>query len=109
MRRNALPRLRPPARSSVDRARELLGHRAPREGKVERARELLRRYDDDQAVAALDLQEKEREERRLRSGRRGASGWRRGTPQCPGCRRLLSGYGQPCGGCGFVPGYGYPR
>lgn len=46
-------------------------------------------------------QEAEREERYLRS-RRGerASGWRKGQPQCPGCRRFLTSRTAACPDCG---------
>jgi hypothetical protein len=35
------------------------------------------------------------------------SGWRDGTPQCQGCKRILSNPGQQCPNCGYLPGGGY--
>jgi hypothetical protein len=40
--------------------------------------------------------------RKQRDGR--ASGWRKGTPQCPGCRRILSQRDGYCPSCGTVAG-----
>ena len=64
------------------------------------------------AVAAYELEvtateeEAEALERIARRPSRGHSGWRLGTPQCDGCRRILKGYNQPCPSCG---GYSRPR
>jgi hypothetical protein len=102
-----LPPLLPVGPSSAVRA--LLSRRAERAGRVGRARRLLARHGEAEAVAVLEAEEKRRESRRLSRERRGASGWRRGTPQCGGCRRILSGYGQRCPNCGFTDGVGYPR
>jgi hypothetical protein len=104
-----LPELRPISRSDTGRVRRLLGRRAPRSGRVERARLLLHRYDDHQALAALEEREKERYDRWLRRQPQGASGWRRGQPQCGGCRRILAGRGRTCPNCGYTDGAGYPR
>lgn len=104
-----LPQLPTVALDDLAHVRARLSRRPSEFGRVTRARELFGRFTDGDARAALEEVEKGRAERHLRRQRRGASGWRRGTPQCPSCRRILSGYNQVCPGCGFVPGYGHAR
>lgn len=64
------------------------------------------------ALSAFGRELEEREamarwERGARAAAGRSSGWRRGPPQCPGCKRLKSSPVAVCEGCGFLPGAGY--
>jgi rRNA maturation endonuclease Nob1 len=60
--------------------------------------------DPELAQRAAEWQEQAENERYLRSSRTRTSGWRKGPPQCPGCRRVLKGRDGFCESCGTLAG-----
>lgn len=59
-----------------------------------------------EGLAYIDREESARDARRIAREPRGRGGFGRGTPQCRSCRRILTGYGASCPGCG---GFGWDR